>query len=75
MQTAEKQVQAEERIKKAPEGTKCCREVRLDQAGKPVHCTSKAMLIIRDKALCQKHANETMMSISYMAKSQEAVDA
>lgn len=53
-----------EKIKKAPLGTHCHREIRLDPAGKPVYCPSKASLIIRDLPLCPKHAQEAMDVIS-----------
>lgn len=60
-----KMTDPQERVKKAPPDTKCAREVRLDLAGKPVYCVSKAVLIIRGKPLCQKHANEAMMAIAF----------
>ena len=53
-----------ERIKKAPEGSHCQREIRLDPAGKPVFCPSKATLVIRDRRYCQKHAQEQMTVIA-----------
>jgi len=49
-----------EKIAKAKAGSKCQREVRLDQAGKPVYCQSKASLVVRGLSLCQKHAKEQM---------------
>ena len=53
-----------ERIQKPPPGTRCKREIRLDQAGKPVYCPSKAVMIIRGVPLCQKHAQEAMEAIA-----------
>jgi len=53
-----------EKITKAAPGSHCKREIRLDPAGKPVHCPSKAVMVIRGIPLCQFHAQETMMAIS-----------
>jgi hypothetical protein len=43
-------------------GTACVREVRLDPAGRPVFCTSSAVMAINTKPLCQRHAQEAMLA-------------
>jgi len=53
----------DEQIKKPEPGTTCHREVRLDPAGKPVYCPLKAIMILRGRPLCQRHAQETMQAI------------
>jgi hypothetical protein len=51
-------------VSKVAPGTGCKREVRLDPAGRPVYCPSKAVMAIDGTPLCQKHSQETMMAIA-----------
>jgi len=53
-----------EKITKPIPGTTCRREIRLDPAGKPVYCPSKAVMVIRGIPLCAKHAQDIMTAIS-----------
>jgi hypothetical protein len=55
-------------IRKAHPGATCRREIRLDPAGKPVYCPSKAVLVINGKAFCQKHAKEAMDYIALVER-------
>jgi hypothetical protein len=50
-------------ISKAIIGSYCKREIRLDPAGRPVYCPSKAVIVINDIPLCNFHSHETMMAI------------
>ena len=56
----------QEKITKPALGTTCHREVRLDPAGVPVYCPSKAIMVIRDVPLCMPHAVERMQAIEAM---------